>query len=828
LKRLIFAALIAALAGSGPAAAQGTRADYERADRLPGDWSGLVRNTDVRVRWLDNRTPVYLIALNDGTEVWGTVDLATGLVGPAFRQDSIARALAQQGGDALRIHWFDFEDGRLLFMSTGDPRLWSWDAASSALSVLEPSDLPARFSLTPVRTDRTSGGGPATTLAVVNTTDAPVRLVWLDHEARERSYATLAPGASHTQNTYAGHTWRVVDDAGEELGTYIATEAPGLILARRGVRAEPPPEGPPPGQSPNGQWSVWFRDHQVIRSGADGTETALTTDGNAADSYTGPVMWSPDSSRFVVMRTRPGDRRTVHIVESSPEDRLEPRLISFDYLKPGDAVDAQRPRLFDAAAGRLIEPDDRFIEQPWDVGDIQWTPDSSSFSYLYNARGHQTARLIAVDATNGAARVIVEETTPTFIDWTNKLWHHHLHATGEVLWMSERSGWNHLYLIDAATGVVRNPVTSGEWVVRSVERVDEAGRQVWLRVMGVRPGEDPYHIHHARVNLDGTGFTLLTEGDGTHRVAFSPDGEHLVDTWSRVDLAPVTEIRRASDGTRVAVLAEADVSPLVEAGWNPPERFVAKGRDGVTDIWGFIQKPSNFDPSRSYPVIESIYAGPHGQHVPKSFAVWSESRSLAELGFVVVHIDGMGTNWRSKAFHDVAFKNLRDAGFPDRIAWMKAAAAERPWMDLNRVGIYGVSAGGQNALGALLFHGDFYKAAVADCGCHDNRMDKIWWNEQWMGWPVDESYAASSNAEHAANLTGKLLLTVGELDQNVDPASTMQVVDALIKADKDFELIVFPGLGHGTIGSPYGQRRVRDFFVRSLHGTEPRAQAGPP
>jgi dipeptidyl aminopeptidase/acylaminoacyl peptidase len=821
--------------------AQGSAEDYRRADTLPGPWSGMVRNASVDVRWTDDGAPVYRVERPDGSDVWRTVELTTGEVRDAFDQPAIAAGLSEEGvgGDA-GIAWFEFDAGRLLFMVAGDARVWSWRAEGAVLESVDPAALPARFGLEPQRTDRTSGGGPATSIFVVNATQADVRLLWLDHEGRPREYAAITPGGTHRQNTYAGHTWRLVDATGAELGTYVATEHPGVIFGRPAPDAEPDPREPPepeqparpgPNRSPDGAFTVRFRDHQVVlRKESDGTETVLTEDGSAEDRYGGRVWWSPDSTRFVVCQTNPGFDRRVHIVESSPADSLQPKLIEFGYRKPGDAVDVRRPRLFDAVGGvgaRRIAVDDSPIENPWSVDRIEWLADSSAFAYLYNARGHQTVRYVFVDAQTGAARIVAEDSTATFIDWTNKIFVHRLDATDELIWMSERSGWNHLYLIDTASGAVKNPITTGEWVVRGVERVDEAARQVWLRVMGVHAGQDPYHVHYARVNFDGSGFTMLTEGDGTHRVDFSSDGAHFVDVWSRVDLPPVTEIRRTSDGSRVAVLAEADTEALRAAGWEPPERFAAKGRDGTTDIWGFIQRPSNFDPARSYPVIESIYAGPHGHHVPKGFSVWQGSRSLCELGFVVVHIDGMGTNWRSKAFHDVAHKNLKDAGFPDRIAWMKAAAADRPWMDLSRVGIYGVSAGGQSALGALLFHGDFYKAAVADCGCHDNRMDKIWWNEQWMGWPVDDAYAASSNAEHAANLTGKLLLTVGKIDQNVDPASTMQVVDALIKADKDFELIVFPGLGHGTIGSPYGQRRMRDFFVRSLHGVEPRRTETP-
>jgi dipeptidyl aminopeptidase/acylaminoacyl peptidase len=286
-------------------------------------------------------------------------------------------------------------------------------------------------------------------------------------------------------------------------------------------------------------------------------------------------------------------------------------------------------------------------------------------------------------------------------------------------------------------------------------------------------------------------------------------------------MAPVTELRRTDDGALDCKLESGDVSQLKKAGWQTPERFVAKARDGKTDIYGVIYRPTIFDPNKKYPVIEAIYAGPHGSFVPKEFRATYSPLKIGELGFVMVQIDGMGTSNRSKAFHDVCWKNLGDSGFPDRILWLKAAAAKYPYMDLSRVGIYGGSAGGQSTLRALLAHGDFYKVGVADCGCHDNRMDKIWWNELWMGYPVGAHYREQSNVTNAHKLTGKLLLTVGELDKNVDPASTMQVVNALIKAKKDFDLLVVPGAGHGVGETEYGARRRMDFFVRHLLGVNP-------
>jgi dipeptidyl aminopeptidase/acylaminoacyl peptidase len=334
------------------------------------------------------------------------------------------------------------------------------------------------------------------------------------------------------------------------------------------------------------------------------------------------------------------------------------------------------------------------------------------------------------------------------------------------------------------------------------------------------PGKDPYFVHYYRINFDGSGLTALTEADANHQVSFSADMKYYVDTWSRVDQAPISELRVTADRKLLAELERGDIQELVKAGWRAPEVFTALARDGKTDIWGVIFRPSNFDPLKKYPVIEYIYAGPQGSFVPKFFSAYNPMQSLAELGFIVAQVDGMGTSNRSKAFHDVAWKNLGDAGFPDRILWHKAVAAKYPYYDISRVGIYGNSAGGQNSLGGMLFHPEFYKVCVSSCGCHDNRMDKIWWNEQWMGWPLGPEYAASSNVDNANRLQGKLLLIVGELDTNVDPATTMKVVNALIKADKTFDLLVIPGGGHG-MGGAYGEKKRDDFFVHQLLGVEP-------
>jgi dipeptidyl aminopeptidase/acylaminoacyl peptidase len=584
-------------------------------------------------------------------------------------------------------------------------------------------------------------------------------------------------------------------------------------------------EAAPRRDSPDGKWEAFVKDHKLfVRDKASSEEFALGDEGTEDDVYQERFYWSPDSTKLVAIRRKRGDVRKVYLIESSPKDQLQPKLQSYDYLKPGDDIPLSKPQLFDVVDRTHIPVSDQLFPNPWRISEVRWQKDSQRFTFLYNQRGHQLLRIVAVDGQTGEAGTILNEESKTFIDYAYKQFAHHVASSNELIWMSERDGWNHLYLYDGISGSVKNQITRGPWVVRGVDRVDEEKREIWFRASGVYPEQDPYFIHYCRVKFDGTGFLVLTAGNGTHRLQPSPDRKFFVDTYSRVDMPPVHELRRSEDGLLVCKLERADISALLATGWRKPERFVAKGRDGKTDIYGVIWRPTNFDPARKYPVIEDIYAGPHGSFVPKSFSAYSKRMSLAELGFVVVKIDGMGTSNRSKVFHDVCWKNVGDSGFPDRILWIKAVANKYPYVDITRVGIYGGSAGGQSSTRALLAHGDFYHVAVSDCGCHDNRMDKIWWNELWMGWPLGDHYKEQSNVTQAHRLEGKLLLIVGELDRNVDPASTMQVVDALIKADKDFDMLVVPGGGHGIAESTYGTRRRRDFFVRHLLGAEPRRQ----
>jgi dipeptidyl-peptidase-4 len=576
--------------------------------------------------------------------------------------------------------------------------------------------------------------------------------------------------------------------------------------------------------SPDGRWSISIRDgNLVLRDRQTDREKVLTSETPGQRFYESRGQWSPDSQFFMAWRTEPGERRQVSFVESSPRDQLQPKLHTFEYAKPGDKLPITKPVLIELALGTVTPVPDQLFLNPWSITDEAWSADGKKFSFVYNQRGHQVLSVVEFDVIKNTCRTVIEETSSTFIDYANKKYFHRLPATNEAIWMSERDGWCHLYLYDWATGRVKRQITHGEFAVRGVERVDETAREIWFRAENIGKREDPYHVHLWRMRFDQGLLLEVTSGNGTHRWEFSPDRRFLIDTWSRVDAPPITVVRNA-EGRQICELERADITALASLGWRPPEPFMAMGRDGTTPIYGVIYRPTNFDPAKKYPVIEQIYAGPHSAYVPKEFRAWFGAQDLAELGFITVQIDGMGTSHRSKAFHDVAAKNLGDAGFPDRIKWLQAAAEKYPEMDLSRVGIYGGSAGGQNALRGLLMHGDFYKAGVADCGCHDNRMDKVWWNELWMGWPVGPHYEEQSNVTQAHRLTGKLLLIVGEVDRNVDPASTMQVVDALVRANKDFDLLVMPGAGHGSAETPYGKRRRQDFFVRHLLGVEPRSE----
>lgn len=629
----------------------------------------------------------------------------------------------------------------------------------------------------------------------------------------------VTPGADTLRFVYEGKRW-CFDIRRNRLTDEGQLPAPGRQRHWMEVDDE---KGGAPVTSPDGKYVAFIKNDNIcVREVATGKETQLSQDGTPGNYYSSYIQWSPDSKLVAAFRIRPAQKRYVYYVESSPADQLQPKLHKQEYAKPGDELAFKVPCIYGVENGKRLIPLTDLFSHQYEIYALQWNSDSKGITFEYNERGHKVYRVLEVSAEDGSVRPLIEEKEEKYVNYP-RIFRHFLADGKRIIWSSERDNYNHLYMYDRATARPTHQITKGEWYVREVQYVDEENQQIYFSANGMNKDEDPYLIHYYRIGFDGKGLTALTPEEGMHKAWYSSDYKYLVDVYSKVDQAPVAVVRSAADGKIVMPLEKADIAQLTANGWKAPEVFTAKGRDGKTDMWGIIYRPSNFDPAKKYPVIEYIYSGPGDQYVPKTFSSYNWwMTSLAELGFIVVQVDGMTTSFRSKEFEEVCYKNLKDAGLPDHIAWIKAAAQKYPYMDIDRVGIFGCSAGGQESTTAVLLHPEFYKAAYSACGCHDNRMDKIWWNELWMGYPVDDSYKECSNVENAHLLQRPLMLVVGEMDDNVDPASTMQVVNALIKANKDFELVVIPG-AHHTMGEDFGEHKRYDFFVRNLMGVNPPA-----
>jgi dipeptidyl-peptidase-4 len=601
-----------------------------------------------------------------------------------------------------------------------------------------------------------------------------------------------------------------------------------------------PADNPYETLSPNKQWAAYVRDHNLyLRNISTGTTTQLTQDGVQGWDYATPlpplgllveqgtedvkqppaVFWSADSSKLITHRIDSRSAGRFTSVQYVPPDQLRPKAYTVVYPLPGEVLPKAQPIIFDIQSEKRIDVKTAALELRFQDGPgFEWFPDDKAIFYDYDERGSKAKEIRIVDPENGEQKVLIREHSEQYID-PGETFFRFDRETGEILFTSERDGWNHLYLYSKA-GQLENQLTHGPWVVRKIEYVDGKNRRVYFLAGGREKGEDPYLTHLYSVGFDGKGLTLLTPENANHSVSVSPDGTFFVDNYSRADLPAVSALRRTKDGSEVRVLEKTDVSALQETDSKFPETFQGKAADKTTDLYGLIWRPSNFDTSKKYPIIEQVYTGPQGFFVPKTFGGALGLQAMAELGFIVVMVDGRGTTGRSRAFHLFSYRNLGGA-FEDHVEMIKEMAAKFPYMDTSRVGIYGTSAGGYGAAHAMLVFPGFYKVGLAISGDHDARLDKARWNELYQGYPVQDDYAAQSNVTMADRLQGHLLLEHGDIDDNVHPVGSMRFVDALIKANKNFDMLFVPNMSHGEGGNLYLVRRRWDYFVQYLLGVTP-------
>lgn len=604
--------------------------------------------------------------------------------------------------------------------------------------------------------------------------------------------------------------------------------------------------------SPDGHWAVSVLDHDLwVRDTRTGEERALTRDGQEDRIYgvtetmspvtrrllraspwpVPEVEFSPDSRYLSTYRADVSEVRKLAVIQTMQGAR--PVTHDYHYPVAGDAeVPQVEVYLSELRTGALRKVGVPAFGLAASYGLTNyWSEDSAYACFIAGERGFKSVGLHLVDAATGRVHTPVVERSDTYINRGVQA-----RIVGDdLVWSSERDGWNHLYRLDATSGEVRLQLTRGEWAVREIVHVDEQSRRIYFVAGGREAGQDPYYRHLYRVNLDGAELQHLTPEPADHTIVFSPTGRYFIDTYSRLDQPSVSLLRRA-DGQVVRELQRADIGPLRAAGWKPARLFTVKARDGHTPLYGAMFLPSNFDPERRYPVLDSVYPGPQVIKTPKSFEVdkFENEMALAELGFIVVTIDGLGTPLRSKAFRDVSYRNMGAAGgLEDHISGLRQLAQRHPYLDLDRVGIYGHSGGGYASARALLKFPEFYKVAVSSSGNHDQLSYWAEWGERFHAWPVtEEAYLDQANPPLAGNLRGKLLLVHGDMDDNVHHANTMQMVDALVAANKDFDLLILPNRDHALVNvaqgrdalrrpDPYFLRRRWDYFVEHLQGAVP-------
>lgn len=601
--------------------------------------------------------------------------------------------------------------------------------------------------------------------------------------------------------------------------------------------------------SPDGKRTAYIKDWNLwVRDLATGQETQLTTDGVENDGYATDnagwsksdraiLLWSPDSKKIATFQQdqrKDGDMYVVHTKVGHPD------LEAWKYPLPGDANVTMIARVvIDVDAKKVIRfkmpPDqhrstlcDNIACRGGDWADVYWSPDSTHLAFVSTSRDHRQENLRVADAATGDVRDVYEEKVPTFFESGNGAvnWRY-LTGSNEFLWFSERDNWGQLYLYDLNTGNLKNQITTGDGNVTQVLRVDDKNRVIYFLAVGKEKGRDPYYSFLYRIGFDGRNMELLTPEDATHDVSLSPDGKYFVDSYSTPQTPPVAVLRDATTGKELQLLEKADISKLLAEGWKPPQTIVVKARDGQTDLYGLMYTPTKLDQSKKYPIINHIYPGPQtGSVGGRTFnPARGDAQALAELGFVVVEIDGMGTPWRSKKFHEAYYGDMGDNTLPDQVGGMKQLAQKYPWIDIDRAGIYGHSGGGFATADAMFRYPDFFKVGIAESGNHENRDYEDDWAEKWMPLltpSTEQQYANSANENIAKNLKGHLLLAHGTIDNNVPPYNTLLVVDALIKANKDFDLLMLPNQRHGYgPDANYMTRRRWDYFVRYLLGAEP-------
>lgn len=588
--------------------------------------------------------------------------------------------------------------------------------------------------------------------------------------------------------------------------------------------------------SPDKKWIAYAKDYnlfikspetnqitQMSHAGKKGYEYAtwygwgetITGEQGERPTHFG-VEWSENSAWLL---TRIWDFRVaqkMYLLDWSIDTLYRPKLLSYYRGSPGDTTMIYvEPVFFNVQTGQEIKlnlPKSTHINQI----EVTWSKTPGKVFLEQSSRGFQNIHLYTFDLTSGQHELLYSESSSTNID---NFAYEFAEKSNLMFFLSEKSGWRQLYSINLTTKK-ETPITNGTYYIHSLERIDEANQKIYFMAAGKETGSNPYSQQLYSISMDGKNLKRITGENLHHLISISPDGNYTVDNYSTVNNPTKTVLRNTLDGKILMDLGKADVSQIKD--WSPPEPFTALARDNKTTIYGAIWKPTNFDPNKIYPVLEMSYTGPHTQVFPKEFSRAFNLQTYAELGFVVVVVDGLGSSGRSKEFHNYSYKNL-GGNLADHVSAIKQLGRRYKWMDTTRVGIYGHSAGGYDAGHALLAYPDFYKVAVASSADHDHRMEKAWWPEMYMGWPVDSAYHLQSNITMAGNLKGKLLITHGGIDENVNPSATFKLAEALIKADKQFDMLILPSQRHGYTGvhRKYFLKTQWNYFIKHLRGVEP-------